>query len=154
MCWSRREDSFNHNNLRVSRNCSFGHWMEPSRLSSEAPRDSRSTAKSNASIVPFTTQRFFLSYRILCFELETDGSFRWSTQPHSPCFIHPISLTLPTYYVCVICVCVCVYIYMWVCVCVCDLVNETLCTIRMSIWFWFPAFNSQFNGFGLVACSV
>ncbi len=84
ICISRREDSLNYNrvknNLGVSRNCNFGHRMKPSRLFSEASRDSRSTAKSNGSIIPFTTQRFVVSYRILCFELETDG------QPHSPCF--------------------------------------------------------------------
>ncbi len=66
--------------------CNFGHRTEPSRPSSEASRDSCSIAKSNSSIVPFTRQRFNVSYRILCFELETDGSFRWLTRPYSPCF--------------------------------------------------------------------
>ncbi len=57
LCISRREDSLNHNrvkkNLRVSINCNFGHWMEPSKLSLEASRDSRSTAKSNGKYRSF-----------------------------------------------------------------------------------------------------
>ncbi len=96
MWFLRREDYLNHkrvkNNLRVSRYCNFGHQMEPSRTSSEASLDPRSTAKSNASIVPFTTQRFVASYRIMCFESKTDGLFRWSIQPHLPCF-SPVSFT-------------------------------------------------------------
>ncbi|KAL0152783.1 hypothetical protein M9458_052512 [Cirrhinus mrigala] len=88
MCLLRREDFLNHNrvknNFRVSRDCNFDHRMEPSTPSSEASRDSHSVANSNASIVPFTRQRFDVSYRILCFELETDGSLRWSAWPYSP----------------------------------------------------------------------
>ncbi len=89
MCLLRREDSLNpnrvKNNLGVSRDCKFGHRMKPSRPSSEASQDSRSCCKyPNASIVPCTTQMFVVSY--LCFELDTDGSFKWLTQPHFPCF--------------------------------------------------------------------
>ncbi len=104
---------------RTTRECqeiaNFGHRMEPSIPSSEASRDSQFTAKSNASIVPCTTQRFVVSYRILCFELETDGSLRWSTQPHV--WFHSSSLTYPSHVpcmsdVCLIYVCVClVYVF-------------------------------------------
>ncbi len=116
MCLSRREDSLNHNrvknNLGVSRNCKFGHRMEPSRLSSEASQDSSSTAKSNASIIPFTTQRFVVNYRILCFELENEGSFRWSTWSVSVWF-NLSNLTYPSHVPRIrnLCVCVCVCIY-------------------------------------------
>ncbi len=105
MCLLMREDSLNpnrvkNNNLRVSKHCNFGHRMEPSRPSSEASRESRSHCKyPNASIVPCTTQRFVASHRLLCFELDTDGSFRWSTQPHFPCFCQ-VSFTYPSHVPC------------------------------------------------------
>ncbi len=117
MCLLRREDSPNRGQEQLGsvRDCNFGHRMEPSIPSSEASRDSQFTAKSNASIVPCTTQRFVVSYRILCFELETDGSLRWSTQPHV--WFHSSSLTYPSHVpcmsdVCLIYVCVClVYVF-------------------------------------------
>ncbi len=119
MCLLRREDSLNpnsvKNNLGVSRDCNFGHRIEPSRPSTEASRDSRSRCKyPNASIVPCTTEVCCkLSYTVLWirdwwfFQMVNSASF--------PCFC-PVSfiqshLPFPcTMYVW----CVCVYMYVLV----------------------------------------
>ncbi len=118
MCLLRRDDSLNHNrvknNHRGSRDCNFGHRMKPSRHSSEASRDSCSHCKyPNANIVPCTTQRFVVSYRISCFELDTYGSFRWSTQPHFPsfCQVSFIQSHLPFSCMCDVCVYICMCLF-------------------------------------------
>ncbi len=92
-CLLRREDSLNPNrvkkNLGVSRNCNFGHRMEhPGFL--QRLHEALVPQPSQMQVLFLSPLPFVVSYRILCFELETDGSFRWSARPHSPCFC-PIS---------------------------------------------------------------